>query len=106
MTYAELLRLIEHYGEEKEYLEDGYYRLRQKKSQQYELAYLKPDTCGTTTVNPQLTVEVIGDKVRAISLIDLYGTPVRNLGDSEENAELLEQELSQLVTKFMLAKNL
>lgn len=106
MTYAELLLLAEHYDEEKEYLGDGYFRLRQKGPLQYELAYLKADACGTTSVHPQITVEVVGKQVKAIGLMDLYATPVRTINVSEENRALIEEELTQLVTKFKQAKNL
>lgn len=106
MTYAELLLLSDHYDDEKEFLGDGYFRLRQKDGQHYELAYLKADACGTTSVNPQITVEVIDKKVRAVSLLDLFSTPVRNISESEETEALLEQELATLVLKFKAAKDL
>lgn len=106
MTYAELLLLTKHYHEEKEYLENGYFRIRQKDPQHYELAFLKVDGCGTTSVSPQITVEVIDEQVRAIGLMDMYAAPIRTIVQSEETADLLEQELNQLVTKFKLAKKI
>lgn len=106
MTYDEWLLLKANFGEEKEYLGDGYYRLRQKADGQYELAYLKPDMCGTTTVNPQITLEIVGELVKPVALMDLFETPIQSISYSEETAERLEQELTELVAKFMAAKEL
>ncbi len=45
MTNETLIQLMKKIGSDKTYLTDGYYRIRDNKSGQKELAFLKPDGC-------------------------------------------------------------
>ena len=106
MRLAELELLLAHFSAEKEAIEGGYYRIRATGEAQYELAFLMPDSCGTTSVNPQITVSVEGERVRPIALIDVYRMPIRKLTYTEETAEELELALADLVTTFKKVKGL
>lgn len=106
MELTDLELLLTHFSAEKEYIDGGYYRLREKGENQYEIAFLMPDSCGTTTVNPQITVVVEAGQVTPLTLLDLYRTPVRNLTYTEETALAIEQALTELVAKFKEAKKI
>lgn len=106
MTNQELVLLQAHFSQEREYLEDGYYRLRQISENQYELAFLVPDACGTTSPHPQITIERQNDSLQAVALMDLVVTPIRRISLSEGTKAVLEEGLTDLVLKFKQVKNL
>lgn len=92
--------LEEFFHAEKQWYQDGYYRLRTLDEQTKELAYLLSDPCGGSIVHPQITLEKQGDEFIATKLVDLQTTPVQNMTRDLENAAYLDQALQSLVTKF------
>eukprot|EP00825_Cyclidium_porcatum_P004147 TRINITY_DN11928_c0_g1_i1.p1 TRINITY_DN11928_c0_g1~~TRINITY_DN11928_c0_g1_i1.p1 ORF type:complete len:103 (+),score=4.54 TRINITY_DN11928_c0_g1_i1:178-486(+) len=54
MDKKELDLILKHFGAEKEFIGDGYFRIREKDSNRYEMAYLAPACCGTSTYHPQI----------------------------------------------------
>ncbi|MEG0286289.1 MULTISPECIES: hypothetical protein [Vagococcus] len=95
-----LMRVI---GPEKKYLSDGYYRIREVDENRKELAFLKPDGCGTTTVTPQITIEKQGDNWLPIKFIDMGSSPTKMLIRDEKTEQLLDEELVILVEKMLSA---
>lgn len=85
---------------EKQWYQDGYYRLRTLDEHTKELAYLLSDPCGGSIVHPQITLEKQGDEFIPTKLIDLQTTPVQNMIRDLENAAYLDQALQTLVAKF------
>ncbi|MDH6365278.1 hypothetical protein M2139_002293 [Enterococcus sp. PF1-24] len=106
MTIAELAILQQYFGEEKEFIEDGYYRLRTLSENEFELAFLVPGLCGTTNYHPKINLIVTGDKITATSLVDLEATPAIFITEKENSREFLAEQLELLKEKFLNAKNL
>ncbi len=100
---ARLERLMTHIGPEKTYLFDGYYRIRENNLGQIEIAYLKPDGCGTTSVNPQLTLELVEGKLIPVKLMDMGKSPNVFLKRDASNGDLLDRELQDLLKRFEVA---
>lgn len=98
--------LSEYFNEEKQFIEDGYYRLRKKTEVTYDLAYLVPSSCGTMNIHPQITLSVQGDQLIATSLMDFETTPTKHIQRTTETEQLLDLELEKLVGRFLQAKKL
>ena len=103
MTLVELEFLLSHFDEKKRFIEDGYYRLRTSDVDEYELAFLVADACGTTAINPQITLKVEGERITPRVLIDLATTPTKYIHYAAETSAELETALSELVAKFYQA---
>ncbi|CZQ97989.1 Hypothetical protein Tpal_2206 [Trichococcus palustris] len=106
MDKKELDLILKHFGPEKEFIGDGYFRIREKDSNRYEMAYLAPACCGTSTYHPQITIRVEDEKIIPEFLMDMEETPIKNISYSDETSEVLEQELDKLCSKFLAVKNL
>ncbi|MGM0125432.1 hypothetical protein IGI37_002831 [Enterococcus sp. AZ194] len=87
-----------------EFIEMGYYRLRQIDENRYEMAYILLGPCGDKTYHPQITLDV-GDEIQPLKFIDTEVVPNVRLS-SEEEPEKLQQALEKLVDKFLGAKGL
>ena len=103
MTLDELEFLLSNFDETKRFIEDGYYRIRPSDVDEYELAFLVADACGTTAINPQITLKVEGERITPRLLIDLATIPTKYLHYTSETSAELETALSQLVAKFYRA---
>lgn len=106
MKITDLDLLLQHFGEQKEAIGGGYYRLRKTDAHTYQLAYLVDAECSTTNYHPQITVEVTDEEITPTTLIDTEVTPAKMMSYNEETASELEQALDQLVEQFKTAKNL
>lgn len=106
MEKKDLELILTHFGPEKEFIGDGYFRIRDKGNEHYEIAYLVPACCGTTNYNPQIAVHVEGDKVVPDSVLDLVDMPAKMLSYSPETRAVMEQELDKLCQKFLDIKGL
>jgi len=100
MTNEQLQSLINFFGPEKQFISDGYYRIRVISNQKVEMAFLVPDSCGTTSVHPQITVTKTQNNWEPINLIDMAETPTKFIEKSEETAIFLNNALEELVQKF------
>lgn len=95
-----LVNLERKIGPNKTYLKNGYYRIRSMASNQKELAFLKPDGCGSTSVNPQITIEKINDIWVAVKLIDMGSAPTKFLTRDNETSDELDTALVMLIKKM------
>lgn len=100
MTNETLVHLMSQIGSDKTYLTDGYYRIRENKSGQKELAFLKPEGCATTSVNPQITVEEENGTWIAVKLIDMGSSPTKFIIRDDTTKEELDNELERLIQKM------
>ncbi|MGL4643019.1 MAG: hypothetical protein ACRCVH_01795 [Vagococcus fluvialis] len=100
MTNETLIYLMSKIGSEKTYLTDGYYRIRDNKLGQKELAFLKPDECGTTSVNPQITVEEVDGNWLAVKLMDMGNDSTKFIIRDDATKEELDNELEKLIKKM------
>ena len=103
MKLADLALLQTKFNEEKQFIDGGYYRLRQLDEHHYELAYLVADSCGSTSVHPQITIALEAGVIKPMSLLDFAATPTRQLRRTPETEAELEQALAQLVSQFLTA---
>ncbi|WP_159722426.1 hypothetical protein [Enterococcus sp. CSURQ0835] len=92
----------QHFGEI-EYLDDGYYRLKNV-GERFKLAFLTSGACGEKVIQPEITIEWVGGRAVPIALLDLAATPIKRWDRSE--TEKLESAAEVLLTKFCLAKRL
>lgn len=92
-----------HFGPEKEYIGEGYYRVRESE-QGWQIAYLLPGYCGETILHPEITISESEKGIIPIRLIDMEVTPILNLDQSEQ--EKLNEEFEKLLDKFLAAKEL
>ncbi|MGO2082515.1 hypothetical protein [Vagococcus sp.] len=105
MEKKRLTNLLSSFTAEKQYIQDGYYRIRQKTESIYELAFLVTDSCGASCVHPQITVEVKADTLVPLQLFDLGVQPTRHVLYDEETQLILELELEKLIKKFECVQN-
>lgn len=91
--------LQKHFGNDKKFFKDGYYRLRDIGENQFEMAFLEAGPCGDTTVHPQITIELDKDELRPIKLLDMAVSPTLRLNQEEHPAELKEA-LARLMQRF------
>ena len=103
MKDQQLKMLKEKIGSDKTYLKDGYYRIRETGSGQHEIAFLKPEGCATTSVNPQITLEKVNGEWLGVKLIDMGTSPTRFLKRDEGVGEVIDCELELLVKKMLNA---
>ena len=104
MTQGQWQVIKENFGE-KEYLDGNYYRLRQKASDEYELAILQGGVCGEPIYHPRILLKESGALVTPISLYDNYETPVLSLSYADD-PERLAEALQNLMQQFISAKEL
>lgn len=105
MTQEELDILKQHLSEEKQFIHDGYYRLRQLDEMTYELAFLVADACGSTSVHPQITFEKQGNTWQAVKLLDFISTPVETIVYSNDTSHELSDRLEKLYQQTVHAIN-
>lgn len=105
MTQEELDLLTQHLSADKQFIHDGYYRLRKLDETTYEVAFLVADACGATSVHPQITIEKQGDTWQAVKLLDFVSTPVETIVYSQETAQELSDRLEQLSKQALYAIN-
>lgn len=105
MTQEEIDVLTKHLSADKQFIHDGYYRLRELDERTYELAFLVADACGATSVHPQITIEKQGDTWQAVKLLDFVSTPVETIVYSQETAQELSERLEQLFKQALHAIN-
>lgn len=106
MEKRELDLILKNFGPEKEFIGEGYFRIREKDEGRYEMAFLVPACCGTSTHHPQITIRVEDEKIIPEFLMDWEEMPIKNIRYSDETREVLEQELDKLCRKFLAVKNL
>lgn len=90
-------------GSDKTYLDDGYYRIRPTEFGGYELAYLKPEGCATTSVHPQITIEQLEGKWMGVKLIDMATSPTKFLTRDNGEGEEIDLQLNFLLEKMKQA---
>lgn len=100
MKDKQLAKLSEWIGTEKTYLNNGYYRIRDNKFGQKEIAFLAPCSCGTTSVSPQITLERKNDNWEAIKLMDMGASPTIFLTRDPENEAIIDEALEDLLVKM------
>lgn len=103
MTIADLQFILAHFDDSKRYIDGGYYRIRTTGYDEYELAFLVPDSCGSTTIHPQIKVKVEGNCLVPQVLIDLGTSPTQYIHYNSETSAQLDMALSTLVAKFYAA---
>jgi len=103
MNQEEMAFLKKHLSDEKQFIYDGYYRLREINDEIYEFAFLESDACGATSVHPQITIEWNGQKWQPTKLLDFVATPVKNISYSDETSKELLNELKSLYEKCQFA---
>jgi hypothetical protein len=96
-----LEQLFEHYNDERQYLGDGYYRLKTMAPNKYELEFSKSGYCGTFESAPAIgfTLSENG-QVTLGSYRDVVATPLKMTSFSEE-PEFVSQAFETLVEKFI-----
>ena len=107
MNQEEMAFLKKYLSDEKQFIYDGYYRLREINDEIYEFAFLDSDACGATSVHPQITIEWNGQKWQPTKLLDFVTTPVKNISYSDETSKYLSAALKDLYNKcyFSINKN-
>ncbi|GCF93888.1 hypothetical protein NRIC_17790 [Enterococcus florum] len=95
----------EHFSSEKEYINDGYYRLRSI-DDGYQMAYLVPGQCGETLIHPEITIHMIEGKAVPVRLYDLETTPTTRLDAAAGDQAAIEEAAEELMDKFLKAKQL
>lgn len=106
MNIEQQFQLIRNnFTEKKEFISDGYYRIRSLDEETFELAFLVSGSCGETIVHPQITIKLTNHVVVAVKLIDMYTTPAK-FYTREKNSLEIDQALEKLLTKFLVSKQL
>ncbi|MBP2097722.1 hypothetical protein [Enterococcus rivorum] len=106
MDIKQQFKLIQNnFTENKEFIIDGYYRIRTLDSETFELAFLVGGPCGETIVHPQITVKINENEVIGEKLIDMYTTPAKFFS-REKNSLEINQALEELIEKFLKSKQL
>ena len=104
MTPTEFLTLEAAFGDGGKYpFQEGHCRLRALGENQYELAFLVSDPCGSSLVHPQVTVAVTETTVVPLRLLDFGATPLLRLEASAANEATLEEALTALGQLFFRA---
>ena len=93
MEKKDLDLILANFGPEKEFIGDGYFRIRDKGNEHYEIAYLVSACCGTTNYYPQIAVHVEGDKVVLDGNHPLAGQALRCNVKVTEVREATEEEI-------------
>ncbi|MBO0430828.1 hypothetical protein [Enterococcus sp. DIV0660C] len=88
---------------EKEWLTDGYYRLR-KQGEYYEFAFLQPGACGDFMYHPQITVQEIANEPVPIKYFDNGSSPVQAFVSDERNQQQLNGLFEQLMQTYLEEK--
>ncbi|WP_086350930.1 hypothetical protein [Candidatus Enterococcus clewellii] len=99
MDKQDLKQLKKYFNEDKKFIKDGYYRLRDLGNSHYELAFLEAGPCGDTTIHPQITIDATKNELIPIKLLDLAVSPTLRLTQEEHKNELCEA-LEQLLQRF------
>lgn len=97
--------VLANFSADKEYIADGYYRLRPTE-EGYQMAYLVPGLCGETLIHPEITIEQVDGQAVPIRLMDLETTPTTRLSVKDGDQEQIEAQADLLLDKFIAAKNL
>lgn len=97
--------VLAHYSADKEFIEDGYYRVRTVE-EGYQMAYLVPGLCGETLIHPEITIEIVNGQAVPIRLMDLETTPTTRLSVKDGDQEQIEAQAEALLDKFLAAKNI
>ena len=88
---------------EKEWLTNGYYRLR-KQGEYYEFAFLQPGACGDFMYHPQSTVQEIANEPVPIKCFDNGGSSVQSFVRDESNQQQLNEIFEQLMQTYLEEK--
>ena len=95
--------VLANFSADKEFIEDGYYRVRTVE-EGYQMAYLVPGLCGETLIHPEITIEVVDGQAVPIRLMDLETTPTTRLSVKDGDQEQIEAQADRLLDKFLAAK--
>lgn len=96
MTPEELATFKEYVREDKTWINDAYYRLREI-PEGYEFAKLEMDACGASIVSPKITLQLDKGQWQAISLTDLSVSPTVFIELSDDTSQVLETKLKKLM---------
>ncbi|SJZ92661.1 hypothetical protein SAMN02745116_01869 [Pilibacter termitis] len=95
------MKLADVFGEEKLYVDGGYYRLRKVDDETFDFDYSLPDPCGSSVLHPQIRLKMQEGELIPVQLFDTYETPVQFLrNDTPEEQEKLQTAFSSLLDKF------
>lgn len=97
--------VLENFSADKEFIEDGYYRVRAVE-EGYQIAYLVPGLCGETLIHPEITIKVVDGQAVPIRLMDLETTPTTRLSVKDGDQEQIEAQADLLLDKFLAAKQI
>ncbi|MDR0922159.1 MAG: hypothetical protein LBM95_07250 [Lactobacillales bacterium] len=98
--------VLENFNEEKEFIKDGYYRVREVLDNVYDIDFTVSGPCGESILHPQIRVEKSDEGLVPIQEFDTFVTPVIFMKrDSKENEAKLDQAFTELLKKFQKAKN-
>lgn len=103
---TDLQLIIKNFGNEAEFIEDGYYRIRSLDDSTWELAFLVAGHCGERLVHPKIQCTLTNSALVGKSLMDMAETPTVHIVRTAETSDLLDNELKKLIAKFLQAKNL
>jgi hypothetical protein len=90
------------FTDERQYLGDGYYRVRNIGGDTWDLEFSLSGPCGDSILHPQIRFDIVDGKLLPIQMFDTQATPVVFVRrDSEEHSQQLELALADLLDKFL-----
>ncbi|MGM0137691.1 hypothetical protein IGI65_000093 [Enterococcus sp. DIV0755b] len=96
-------KIKENYGEQREFLDGVFYRLRLLPENKAEMAIIHSGPCGETIHAPKVTFSQ--ENLQPLSAFDSLATPTINLS-YEQAPEKVSEIFNSTVEKFLNAKNL
>lgn len=106
MDQAKWQVVKENFGE-REFIKDGYYRVRENTPERFELAFLVAGVCGDNTPHPRIIVEIKEGQARATQLMDFESNPLKRvMGETPEELAQLQVDADALLDHFIAAKHL
>lgn len=98
-------KLLENYGEGREFIAGGYYRLRNLGDGRYELSFILSGPCGESIYHPRIVAEQQATGILPLEAYDNHVTPIIRVNRTED-ADRLDQLFQELVSQFLAAKGL
>lgn len=101
-TLSQLKTIQSFFSEERRFFLEGYYRLREKSDNEFEIEIAAAGPCGEYLPNPRIKFSVEDEKLVPSFLINQVATPVVMLSNqSASEIMLMEKNLDEIIEKFL-----
>jgi hypothetical protein len=95
-----LKQLMSHFNDERQYLGDGFYRIKTIGDNHYELEFSKSGYCGTFDPSPSIAFSLDENGLRVGAYRDMVSSPIK-LTNYADEPEFVTDEFDRLVDKFL-----